>query len=220
MSGSKKDHGFVMFCLYAAMPPFGKESSEPNARPLPFLSLSHAPNAAKARRKATRAFASEAAERVTPSVPKNEPFRKQPRLAQLPFQNEDAESNSHSSTTRKQRPFGDEDSEHMDSNSDSAGEDDFKVTSSSVFSLGWQNLMSFKNSSFWKNNQDDKTGAKPKRKYDNSKRKSEALYIKKDNAGALKKRGSDPARINSLLDEPTCRCSMDANVYLLICLTP
>lgn len=175
MSGSKKDHGFVMFCLYAAMPPFGKESSEPNARPLPFLSLSHAPNAAKARRKATRAFASEAAERVTPSVPKNEPFRKQPRLAQLPFQNEDAESNSHSSTTRKQRPFGDEDSEHMDSNSDSAGEDDFKVTSSSVFSLGWQNLMSFKNSSFWSNNQDDKSGAKPKRKYDNSKRKSEAL---------------------------------------------
>ena len=197
------------------MPPFGREGTEPNARPLPFLSLSHAPNAAKAQRKATKAFGSEAAERVTvqaPAVPKSQPVRKQPRLSHLPFQNEEAESNLHSSTTRKEYPFADEDSEHMESNSDSVAEDDFKMTSSSVFSLGWQNLLSFKNSSFWKNNQDDETGAKPKRKYDNSKRKSDALYIKKDQAGALKKRGSDPARINSLLDESTCKCSMDANI--------
>lgn len=42
----------------------------------------------------------------------------------------------------------------------------------------------------------------------------------KENLKLCKKRGPDPARINSLLDEPTCRCSMDANVYLIICLTP
>lgn len=110
--------------------------------------------------------------------------------------------------------FGAEDSE-AESASDSEGrgvdDDDFRMTSSSVFALGWQAMINIKQATFWKQNQDDQTIAKKKRPYDKTNRSANALYLR-EKSGVYKKNGSDPSRINSLIQKDSCLCAMEANI--------
>lgn len=211
------------------MPPFGKESSERRAsKPLPFLSFSHAPGASeKARRKPAKAFGAERAEAVrdsqqNPAVSSTETKsreQKQTRVSRLPFQDEEDEEECHqvqkrqksTSSKSKPTPFGDE-GEEDENDSEAYDVDSESMQSSSVFSLGWQTMMNLKQSTFWKENQDDRTDAKQKRTYDNTKRREAAVYMKKDRAGQYRKSGSDPGRLDVLFKQTSCSCAMDAHL--------
>ena len=79
-------------------PLFGKESSEPSGRSIPFLSLSHAP-LARAQKKVSKAFAAEGAERDalnTPGTGSSGVKKQQSRVtkSKLPFQDDYDESQS------------------------------------------------------------------------------------------------------------------------------
>lgn len=213
------------------MPPFGKEGSEPSARPLPFLSLSHA-RPSRDRRRPSKAFGSERAEgtdggpkRVSSSSARGSTPSSVTPVSRLPFHDEgeepDQPEHDDQPSQKKQRSgrapkhvpalFGDEPDEFQpdsDEQSDTPG--DFQCTSSSAFSLGWQSMLNLKQADFWKKNQEDQTVGKQKRAYDNSKREASALYLNKDKAGSYRKSGSDPERLQSLLKNPMCRCAMDA----------
>ncbi|CAK9030722.1 unnamed protein product [Durusdinium trenchii] len=80
------------------------------------------------------------------------------------------------------------------------------MTSSSVFALGWQAMINIKQATFWKQNQDDQTIAKKKRPYDKTNRSANALYLR-EKSGVYKKNGSDPSRINSLIQKDSCLCA-------------
>ena len=192
----------------AVMPPFGKESSEASEKRLPFLSLGrHA--APKAAGKPSGAFGAEKAESSCGSRAPKRVKSENPSGNFIPFQDEDDESSQPPQKNPKAFcPFGDEpdEDEEQSASEQSGAEESFELTSSSVFALGWQSILSFKQATFWKANQDDHTGSKPKRTYDNSKRKANALYIKKD-TGSFKKNGSDPQRLAALFKQPACRCA-------------
>ena len=201
------------------MPPFGKESSEPSARSLPFLSLSgHAAPKKVQRRPPSKAFAPEKAEPAE-SVSKKVKGTQHKRSLQLPFQDEEDECCQPSSKSQRVPVvlFCDEPAEDggtgkssgSDGGDQSDVEDAFEIKSSSEFALGWKSVLNLKQSTFWKENQDDHTGAKPKRAYDNSKRGANAMYIRKDSGGSFKKSGADPQRLESLFKNPSCRCAMD-----------
>jgi hypothetical protein len=138
---------------------------------------------------------------------------------QLPFQDEEDECSQPSSKSQRVPVvlFGDEPAEDdgtgkssgSDGGDQSDVEDAFEIKSSSEFALGWKSVLNLKQSTFWKENQDDHTGAKPKRAYDNSKRGANAMYIRKDSGGSFKKSGADPQRLESLFKKPSCRCAMD-----------
>ena len=111
-----------MYRMCQLMPPFGKESSEASGRPIPFLSLSHAPPA-RAQKKVSKAFAAEGAERDASNPPGTGSLgvkTQQSRVAKskLPFQDEDDESQSQPSFKKGRQtsgnPFGDEMSEDGD----------------------------------------------------------------------------------------------------------
>jgi len=206
------------------MPPFGKELSERDAKPLPFLSLSYAP--AKAQRRPSRAFGAERNEQdvtvksensssscvrkvSTTTKPKGfQPFQDEPEEARCPL----GKKQKVGGVSKPMVPFADEQEEGQSTSDDQSGADeDFAIKSTSVFALGWQTMLNLKQGTFWKQNQDDLTGAKQKRQYDNSKRAENALYLNKDKAGCFKKAGSNPERIDSLLTEPACRCAMVAH---------
>eukprot|EP00435_Cladocopium_sp_Y103_P056053 s74_g18.t1 len=199
------------------MPPFGKERSERDAKPLPFLSLSHAP--AKTQKPPSRAFGAERGEQGVTVKSETGSSRKVSTTAKSegfqPFQDEPEEVGC--PVVKKQKvgggsksklPFADEPEEgHSTSDDQSGAEEDFEIKSTSVFALGWQTMLNLKKSTYWKENQDDLTGAKQKRQYDNSKRAANALYLSKDKTGCFKKAGSNPERIDLLFAESACRCA-------------
>lgn len=223
------------------MPPFGKESSEPSARPLPFLSLSHARSSARDRsQRPSKVFGSERAEgndvgprHVSSSSARGSTVTAPAvtRVSRLPFQHEgeEHEQSDHDDqpSQKKQRSgkasthvpvlFGDEPDEFQpDSDEPSDTPKEFERTSSSAFSLGWQSMLNLQQTGFWKNNQDDQTVKKQKRAYDNSKREASALYLNKDKTGSYSKTGSDPERLQLLFNNPACRCAMDAHSYCFV----
>ena len=194
------------------MPPFGKEGSEPSAKPLPFLSLSHAPSSRD--RRPSKAFGFERAEGTDggPRHVSSSSTRRSTgatKVSTLPFQDEGEEPEDDQSSQKKQRSG-------RASKPVPALFGDFHCASSSAFSLGWQSMLNLKQADFWKKNQDDQTVGKQKRSYDNSKREASALYLNKDKAGSYKKSGSDPQRLQSLLQNLTCRCAMEAHSFCFI----
>ena len=201
------------------MPPFGKETSEPDdKKPLPFLSLSNAPPSKS--QKASRAFAAEGSEPGDlrpPRVVKREPNVGKNKDVKVfrPFQDEEEDDQPPKKIKRSvssvSGPFADELGEG-DCDSNPSGDDEtdvFECSSSSVFSLGWQSMLQFKHSNFWTRNQDDQTGAPRKRAYDNSKRSQTAVYLNRDKAGVYKSHGSDPERLDSIMQQQ-CKCAQDA----------
>lgn len=202
------------------MPPFGKEPSEATkgGKPIPFLTLSHArAPAAKSQRKAhPKAFAAEGPERSSAPSSSSTVRKAQGRVHRVPFQDEHDEDDTHVRKTQKVSktsrcvPFGAEAAEG-ESGSDEQSENNFTMASESVFSLGWQSMLTLQKASFWKDNQDDKTGSKKKRAYDNSKRAANASYLNRETVGAFKKSGADFQRLQSLTNEKQCRCPLDAH---------
>jgi hypothetical protein len=191
------------------MPPFGKESSEPSGRSIPFLSLSHAP-LARAQKKVSKAFAAEGAERDALNPPGTGSSGVKKQQSRVTKSNE-SQSQPFKKGRQTSGPFGDENSEDRDqSDSDEQSEKDFEATSSSVFSLGWQQMLNFKQSNFWKESQDDESTIKKKRSYDNTNREANAAYLNQQKAGSFKKTGADPARVKAVLGETICRCTMDS----------
>ena len=209
------------------MPPFGREPGEKDAKPLPFLSLS---NASKPRRRATpagRAFAPEGAERCDGLEAPAATVRSKQELSKVrhPFQDEPGEVNLDKTVKRPKKegsltkqPFQDEFAEDGLPASDDSDDSpkDYESKSQSVFSLGWQSMLTLQKAGFWKDHKDDGQPPKKKRTYDNSKRSSEALYLQKDAGSVFRKRGSDEPRLKLLFQEQSCRCAMTANKSFLL----
>ena len=85
------------------------------------------------------------------------------------------------------------------------------MKSDSVFSLGWQSVITLQKAGFWRKHEDDERSKKKKRAYDNSKRSSEALYPSRDKRGAFARNGSDPLSTK-------CHCSCLRLGFQYLCL--
>ena len=194
------------------MPPFGDEIEEPLKKPLPFLSLSHAQSARPSKPKPVKAFGAEPDEPVSCPVPAVESRRGSgqrgciPSSASTVFGSEPEESVGHRAPKVRRKDsaksiFGEE-QEEDDSSSRGVGfpfapresdsdeqlsDHDFLPKSQSVFSLGWHCVTNFKYATFWKDNIDDPKSKPTARKYDNTKRSSNAAYHRKNNGGFQKK---------------------------------
>lgn len=164
---------YIYICVYVSdrryfsspnlfMPPFGREPGEKDTKPLPFLSLS---NAAKPRRRATsatRAFAPEGAARCDGlEAPAATVGSKQelPKVAR-PFQDEPGEGDLDKTAKRpkkqgtsSKKPFQDECAEDFSPPASDDSDDspkDYQSKSQSVFSLGWQSMLTLQKAGFGK----------------------------------------------------------------------
>lgn len=205
------------------MPPFGSEPSEKAPKALSFLSLSDAHKRPCRKSGPSRAFGAESSEQL--DVDSRTPSRSAklvgaPKRSLLPFRDE-FEEEPHFKTQRKipgltaSKPFQDEPESQCSSDDGAHSETEYDSKSKSVFSLGWQSMMTLQKAGFWKENQDDENTVKKKRPYDNTKRREAAMCQDKGQQGVFKSKGSDEVRLQTLLRAPTCHCAINANRYNL-----
>ena len=181
------------------MPPFGNESEEAVPKKLSYLSFG---SAAKPPRSCP-----------SPSLFGAEPDESAGRAGvrgckpssnthvtkiRLPFQDEDEDNFERPIKQAKAQgpmprpsPFGTEPEEPTEPNFGSssdgdADESEFQGVSKTVFSLGWNALVDFNRATAFKD-QKNKPVEKPKRKYDNSKRSSQAAYSRRNPEFTFKK---------------------------------
>ena len=210
------------FNFLAQMPPF---ENEPEEAPIPKLAfLNFKRNSPKPCEPSPpcSVFGAEPAERQIHShhVAKAKSVVSKPKVAQafLPFQNEFEEGSTRSvkqpkvTTTHHTQPslFGAESEEAVDELGWASGSDgdeaDFHGSEKTVYSLGWDSLVNFKRGTAFKEDK-EKQLPKSKRKYDNSKRESEAAYARKNAEFTFKKNGTDSSRLQKLFDQSTCLCA-------------
>ena len=201
------------------MPPFQTESEEKQVKPLPFLSSrvrDHQPKGAP------KLFAAEPAEpchrrqQQVPGVSQQPQHGVKSKMVKNTSVFGDEGEETDISDLQKHRShvantvFGAELEEQEESTDGDASDADFEPTSKSVFAFGWHSLSSYQSASFWKENMDDPKSEKPRRKYDNRKRKASAMYARKRSGDVYKKNGTDPARLHKLVSGTQCFCSPKA----------
>lgn len=206
------------------MPPFGNESEEAVPKKLSYLSFG---SAAKPPRS-----------RPSPSLFGAEPDESAGRAGvrgckpssnthvtkiRLPFQDEDEDNFERPIKQAKAQgpmprpsPFGAEPEEPTEPNFGSssdgdADESEFQGVSKTVFSLGWNALVDFNRATAFKD-QKNKPVEKPKRKYDNSRRSSQAAYSRRNPEFTFQKNGTDPVRLQKLFQQGTCQCACGGNL--------
>ncbi len=206
----------------AQMPPFGNESEEAPIPKLAFLNFKrNSPRPCEPSLPCS-VFGAEPAERQIRShhVAKPKSIASNPKAVQafVPFQHEFEEGYARSVKQPKvssphqtqPSPFGAESEEAVDELGWASGSDgdeaDFQGSLNTVYSLGWDSLVNFKRSTAFKEAK-EKPVEKSKRKYDNSKRESEAAYARKNSEFTFKKNGTDPSRLQRLFDQSTCLCA-------------
>ena len=197
------------------MPPFAPEPAEQRRRAVVFLEQC-LQDPTVSTPSTPRLFGAESAERggkrpnrqLNPS--KNSHLKRQP--APGPFQEEGEEQQGVPKRVKTPAtslvPFQSEAAEddfvcETDSSDSNCGDQRPKDT---VFALGWQSAQQFTASGFWKENADEVT-ERPKRAYDNTRRKAAAAYSRQGKEGFYKANGIDQNRLEKLFESPSCSCA-------------
>lgn len=190
------------------MPPFGNEGAERESKAIPWLAFSSRDVKRPRRSAPSCVFGAEPAEADVDGglgCAKTSKMSSASSASSKPFQQEEEER---SVKPTRMTPFADEAVEagYESSPGSNSGDEEFDMKSDSVFSLGWQSVITLQKAGFWRKHEDDERSKKKKRAYDNSKRSSEAMYLSREKRGAFARNGSDPGRLQALLSTK-CHCA-------------